>query len=72
MKSIKEIIHQKSVERSRSFIAEVIPKEIYETKKRRGHESFQKRQKDLMRPIALARITKTKEQEEENNMQFSL
>jgi hypothetical protein len=72
MQNIKGILSQREVERSRSYLADAIPKNVYEVKKRRSRDNFQRRQKDLMMPMAVARLTKIKEQEEENNVHFSL
>jgi hypothetical protein len=53
-------------------LASALPKQVYDQKRRRLDESFQKRQHEQMGPIAKARATKTKEQEEERNLQYSL
>ena len=60
------------MKRSKSYLADAIPDDKYDVKKRKSIETFNKKQKALMEPSALARITRMKELEEENSIHYSL
>lgn len=69
--SVREMISERELEKSKSYLAGALPKQVYEQKKKSINETFQKRQHEQMGPLAKARATKTKE-EEERSMQYSL
>lgn len=58
MKDLKEIMYQRQLKRSKSYLADAIPKDVYEYKTKKARQSFEKKQNDLMFPKALARLTK--------------
>ena len=58
------MLNKRELERSKSYLTGVMPEEKYDVKKKKSRDTFQKKQKDLMEPNALARLTRMKELEE--------
>jgi hypothetical protein len=70
--SLKEKIQEREVEKCRLHLSESISKEKYMNKRKSGNQMLAKKQNDLMDPFTAARLTKRKQDEEENSQYFNL
>lgn len=58
------MISERDQEKHKAHMADSLPKDVYEKKKKKFDEHFLMRQKGQMGSIALARVTKMKEEED--------
>lgn len=66
------MISERDQEKYKAHMADSLPKDAYEKKKKILDEHYLKRQKGQMASFALARVTKMKEEEDERSINFSL